>query len=128
MKKPVTESEENIEKVRNLITNHIGMSINQMTIETNLSKSSVWRILRQSLNFYPYKIHLTTELTNQHKKVRLDFDKWLLEQPEDFAEFVIWTDEKIFLLHTCPNRQNERYWSPKGEDPEVEEACRVQGG
>ena len=42
--------------------------------------------------------------------------------------FVIWTDEKIFLLHTCPNRQNERYWSPKGEDPEVEEACRVQGG
>ena len=69
-----------------------------------------------------------TELTNQHKKVRLDYNKWLLEQPENFAEFVIWTDEKIFLLHTCPNRQNERYWSPKGDDPDIEEACRVQGG
>ena len=52
-----------------------------------------------------------TELTNQHKKVRLDYNKWLLEQPENFANFVIWTDKKIFLLHTCPNKQNERYWS-----------------
>ena len=39
-KKPVTENEENIEKVRNLVTNHVGMSINQISIETNLSKSS----------------------------------------------------------------------------------------
>ena len=36
----MTENEENIEKVRNLVTNHVGMSINQISIETNLSKSS----------------------------------------------------------------------------------------
>ena len=29
------ENEENIEKVRNLVTNHVGMSINQMSFEAN---------------------------------------------------------------------------------------------
>ena len=127
-KKPVTEDEENVEKVRDLISRNVGMSLNQISIELNLSKSSVWRILRQSLNFYPYRINLTTELTDAHKRARQEYNRWLLEQPESFPEFVIWTDEKVFLLHTCPNKQNERYWAPKGEDPHIEEACRVQGG
>lgn len=127
-KKPVTENEENIEKVRRLVESNVGMSLNQMSVELNIPKSTVWKIVRNSLNFHPYKIHTTTELTEQHKRVRVDYNKWLLEQPEDFPDFVIWTDEKVFLLHTCPNRQNERYWAPKGEDPNIEEACRVQGG
>ena len=127
-KKPVTENEENIEKVRRLVASHLGMSLRQMATELDLPKSTVWTILRKSLNFYPYKVNLTTELTDEHKRIRLDYNRWLLEQPEDFANFVIWTDEKIFLLHTCPNKQNERYWFPKGEDPNISEACRVQGG
>ena len=104
------------------------MSLQKISNEVNLPKSTVWTILRKSLNFYPYRIHLTTELTDPHKRARLEFNKWLLEQPEDFPEFVIWTDEKLFLLHQVPNQQNERYWSPKGEDPGIEEACRIQGG
>ena len=45
---------------------------------------SVWRILCQSQNFYPnayksYKIHLTTELTNHHKKVRLNYNNFVLK-------------------------------------------------
>ena len=77
--KPVT-TEENIEKVRRLVEGNIGMSLRQMSVELGLAKSTVWKILRKSLNFYPYRIHLTTELTDQRKKVRLDYDKWLLEQ------------------------------------------------
>ena len=63
-KKPVTNDQENVEKVRELISRNVGMSLNQMSIELNLSKSSVWRILWKSLNFYPYRINLTTELTD----------------------------------------------------------------
>ena len=127
-KKPVIENEETVERVRQLITSNVGMSLRQMATELDLPKSTVWDILRKTLNFYPYKINLTTELTEQHKRARLEYNRWLLEQPEDFPEIVIWTDEKIFLLHSCPNKQNERYWFPKGDNPNIEEACRVQGG
>ena len=81
MEKPVKEktvtTDENIEKMRKLVEGNIGMSLNQMSVETGLPKTTVWTILRKSLNFYPYR--------------RLNYNKWLLGQPENFAEFVIWT-------------------------------------
>ena len=81
MEKPVKEktvtTDENIEKVRKLVEGNIGMSLNQMSVETGLPKTTVWTILWKSLNFYPYR--------------RLNYNKWLLGQPENFAEFVIWT-------------------------------------
>ena len=83
------------------------MSLNQISIETNLPKTSVWRILWTSLNFYPYRISLTTKLTDAHKRARMEYNRWLLQQPEVFPKFIIWSDEKLFLLHTCPNRQNK---------------------
>ena len=59
-KKPVNNDAENIEKVRELITRNAGICLNQMALELNLSKSSIWRILWQSLKFYSNRIHLTT--------------------------------------------------------------------
>ena len=50
---------ENIEKVRKLVEGNVGMFLNQMSVDV----------------FYPYRIHLTTELTDQQKKVRLDYNK-----------------------------------------------------
>ena len=126
--KTVTGNEENIEKVRSLVTRNPQMSIRQMSVQLDLPYTIVWKILRDSLNFFPYKIHLTTELTEQHKRIRLEYSTWLLTKSETFPDRVIWSDEKIFLLHTCPNRQNERVWAPRGQDPNIEEACRVQGG
>ena len=51
------------------------MSLNQMSVELNIPKSTIWVIIRKSMNLYPYKIHLTTELTEQHKRVRLDYNR-----------------------------------------------------
>ena len=44
--KPVTGNEENIEKVRNLLTQNVGMSLQKVSDEVNLPKSTVWTILR----------------------------------------------------------------------------------
>lgn len=126
--KPVTQDEENIEKVSSLVRKNPQMSIRQIAVETVLTITSVWKILCHSLNFFPYKINLTTELTDQHKRIRLEYSNWLLLKSETFPDRVIWTDEKVFLLHTCPNRQNERVWVLKGQDPKIDEACRIQGG
>ena len=59
-KKPVIENEETVERVRQLITSNVGMSLRQMATELDLPKSTVWDILRKTLNFYPYKINLTS--------------------------------------------------------------------
>ena len=80
MKEKTVTTDENIEKVRKLVEGNVGMSLNQMSVETGLPKTTVWTILWKSLNFYPYRIHLTTELTHQHKKVRLNYN----EGPCDF--------------------------------------------
>ena len=125
--KPSTENEESIE-VRSLVTRNPQMSIRQMSVELDLPYTIVWKILRETLNFFPYKINLTTELTDQHKRIRLEYSHWLLSKPATFPDQVIWSDEKLYLLHTCPNHQNERVWVHRGEDPVIEEACRVQGG
>ena len=44
--KPVTGSEENIEKVRNLVKRDVGMSLQKISDEVNHPKSTVWTILR----------------------------------------------------------------------------------
>ena len=59
-KKPVIENEETVERVRQLITSNVGMSLRQMATELDLPKLTVWDILRKTLNFYPYKINLTS--------------------------------------------------------------------
>ena len=52
-------------------------------------------------------------LIGAHKKQRMKFCRWLLEQPkpENFALNVIWTDEKYFYLHQKPHRRNDGIWA-----------------
>ena len=94
--------------------------------ELNLSWSTVWRVVRKVLHWYPYKPHPTVPLTDAHKEGRVQFCEWLLSQPVEFCDKVVWSDEKWFVLRQAPNRQNEPYWAPC--DPEVEVACKEQGG
>ena len=37
--------------------------------------------------------------------------EWLLAQDEEFVQRVIWTDEKLFVLHQKPHRKNDGKWS-----------------
>ena len=102
------------------------VSVFKIAEALNSSKTTVWRIMRKSLGWKPYKPNVTVPLTNAHMAGRRHFSKWLLEQPEDFPDRVIWTDEKLFFLHSAPNKQNERYWAP--ENPNVTIESKEQGG
>ena len=81
---------------------------------------------KKRLHWYPYKGKKTNVLTVAHKQARKAFCEWLLSLPEDFADHVIWSDEKWFHLREGPNRQNERFWAPS--DRKVLLPCREQGG
>ena len=45
-----------------------------------------------------FKIAVGQELTSDHKKQRREFCQWLLDQPEDLPQKIIFGDEKWFVL------------------------------
>ena len=121
-------TDESVERVREFVRRNPrkkALSVRQIANSLGISFGTVWRILRKKLMWYPYKPHAVIPLSDAHKTARLNFCQWLLRKPDGFEENVIWTDEKWFVLHQSPNKQNERFWAPC--DPGVEVTCRVQG-
>ena len=51
-------------------------------------------------------------LTEVHKAERVEFGNWLLSKPQKFANNVIWSNEKWFVIRQHPNKQTERDWAP----------------
>ena len=60
----------------------------------------------------PYKLHRSQELTEDHKKQRYDFCKWIIDEEID-PNKIIFTDEKWFCLSGPSNRQKIRILSIK---------------
>ena len=124
-------TDENVARVEELIRADKSLSITALAITLFLSWATVWRILRIDLKFYPYKSKCVNRLTDDHKRNRAAYCLWVEEQFQqdpNWSSRVIWTDEKLFKLKCRGNRQNERYWAPQGQHPEVLEECRVLGG
>ena len=90
--------QEIVQKVKDLLQRHQKnkktVSIRSIAQSLNLSAATVWRIARKQLHWYPYKPHTAVQLTDRHKSARVDFSRWLLEQPENFEDRIVWTDEK----------------------------------
>ena len=59
--------------------------------EKNVFKSVIDRFLCNHLNFFPYKINLTAELTERHKQIRVDYSIRILLKSITFPDRVIWT-------------------------------------
>ena len=119
-------TEDNKQLIKAMLEENPSTSIRQITKELELSVGTVWKIMRKELKLYPYKPKNVVPLTKAHKQGRLEFRHWLLEQPDEFPNQVIWSDEKLWEEKVRPNKQNERYWGLC--DPEVEDENRVQGG
>jgi len=76
--------------------------ISRRSQELGLSATSAWRILRQDLGLYSYKIRLIQEhKVNDHRQRRV-FADWALEQLEvdpNFAKKIIFTDKAHFWMN-----------------------------
>lgn len=125
--RPATSvTDENVSRVRDLISADMTLSIRMIVSLVALSFGSVWIILRKKLKLYPYRPHNVIPLTDAHKNARVEFCEWFLAQPDGFHDLVYFSDEKVFEEKTRPNRQTERYWC--NVDPEIEDENRIQGG
>ena len=65
-------------------------------------------------------------LQETDKEQRRQFCQWLLDQEEDLVLRVIWTDEKIFVLHQKTRRKNDGRWS--AENPRDIAECSDRNG
>ena len=63
----------NIERIKKRLEESPRRSTARLSAETGITKASVRRILKEDLNYFPYKIQITQELTPSNKKKRLDF-------------------------------------------------------
>lgn len=87
------------------------ISIRQLETETNISYSSIQRILKDN-KFHPFKIHLHQGLLPRDYQNRINLVAWLVvAQDRGILQRIMWSDESRFHNNCIVNRHNCHYWS-----------------
>ena len=85
--------------------------------ELDLSRSTIQRIIKKDLNYYPCKQKVRQELLEGDFDRRATFCGWLLDKNVRFINNLIVTDEAAFHMNGMVNRQNVRTYSPYKQNP-----------
>jgi hypothetical protein len=103
------------EEVKEVVRSHLeeisSTSLRKTSQDIDIKYTTLWRIARFDLHLKFYHYRSVQPLTPAHKAQRLQFCNWLLAQPADFPQTVIWTDEKTFCLKQKPHRKNDGIWA-----------------
>ena len=92
---------------------HSSLSFASRILPFSISITTIHRYLKEA-GFHPFKPSVGQILTERQMAQRVEFDSWLQIQISinpDFLQIVALSDEKWFVLHQAPNRQNYRQWS-----------------
>lgn len=82
--------------------------------QLEMTPSTVWKVLRKVLKFYPYKISRLQELKPNDTATRLTFALTFLarmEVDDTWPWKILWGDEAHFYLNGDVNTQNCRIWA-----------------
>lgn len=99
--------------VAQLFVENVHLSIRKVNQQHDISRMFVQRILKK-IKFYPYKIHLVQELSEDDFDRRMEFYDVMMRKTDDDSNFVfnvIFSDEATFELNGLVNRHNCRFWS-----------------
>ena len=108
--KKTKKNEAKMEEVERHFAEHPSLSLRQAAPNVSVSMSTLHKILKYDMKHKFYRITSVQRLQETHKEQRRQFCQWLLDQDEDLVQRVIWTDEKIFVLHQKPHRKNDGRW------------------
>ena len=92
---------------------HSSLRLASRKLPFSIHFSTIHRYLEEA-GLHPYKPSLAQILSDDQKIQRIQFDSWLLlmiKNDPNFLQIVAFSDEKWFVLHQKPNRQNYRQWS-----------------
>ncbi|GBN29079.1 hypothetical protein AVEN_201701-1 [Araneus ventricosus] len=111
---------ENVSKVSGIIQQNPRNTVRRIASETGLKRSSMQKILRNSLRMFPYKIQSHQAIPIKAVRQRFGFAKEILTMidNEGFDVGCIWfTDEAHFHFNGFVNRQNWAFWG--SENPHL---------
>ncbi|KAF2352904.1 Protein of unknown function DUF4817 [Trinorchestia longiramus] len=114
-RRKTVRTEENTEMVRTIIEENETVSCRKNN--SLLSKSSFNRIVKRDLKWYPYKMHLRHQLTDNDYVRRENFVRWFLRKPDRFIDNII-SDEAAFFMNGEVNNHNVRKYAPQNNPPE----------
>ncbi len=104
-------------------------SLTRLAQQLGVSKTTTYRILREDIGLFPYKVHVVQKLSVFNKAKRLQFAEefgvQLAEKPSMLNE--IWfSDECHVWLNGFVNKQNSRLWSDENPYAIHEAQLRLQ--
>ena len=103
-KRPIKiRTQHNIERVKQQFEENPTTSITAASRELNISRFSTYMIVKKYLKMHPFKHIRAQALSETHKAERMLFCQWYLDQPNDYGEKVIWSDEKLFVMKPSPS-------------------------
>ncbi|CAF1341121.1 unnamed protein product [Didymodactylos carnosus] len=78
-----------------------------------MSKSVVHRIMRQILGYKPYKMHLTQQIYDEDKDLRVEMAEILLPilDTQDYDGVIFFSDKAAFHVSGAVHKHNCRIWS-----------------
>lgn len=101
--------EESLKKLKKESNNDV-VSASAVSKYCEIPKSSVKKILRHTLGFYPYKIQCNQALSANDRRRRKEFAEFALSGSINL-EAVLWTDESYFSLSGSVIRHNSVIWA-----------------
>lgn len=90
-------------------------SVRKLAAAVHMPKSTVHKILRDDLQWNPYRLHLVHELKEIDFGRRKTFAAWFLDRlshDSSFLHHCLWTDEAHFTLDGSVFTRNCVIWSP----------------
>ena len=115
-----SRSEDNIAVVSDLFTRSPDKSIRQGAQESGLTYYAVQSILKEELDFRPWKPHYVQALSDEDCDRRLEYGEMMIEWKIRWPQLhlnILWSDEAIFHLGGFVNRHNCHYWAE--ENPNI---------
>ena len=122
--RPKISEKESTEKICEILAENSSTTLTRLSAQTNLSKTTCWRRLKNDLNLFAYKIQICQQLFEEDYDRRVEMAEILapiLKNPRS-QYLVYFSDEAIFHVSGRVHKQNCRIWASEkpmdvGEEP-----------
>jgi ribosomal protein S25 len=111
--RPSVVTEEVAAEIDQVVQNAAVASVRSIAQEVNVSKSVVHRTMRDVLGYKPYQMHLTQELYDEDKDLRVEMAEYLIPilEDQDNNGVLFFSDEANFHVSGVVNKHNCRIWA-----------------
>jgi hypothetical protein len=111
--RPSLLTEEKLDEIEEVLSDGSIISVRRVSQEVNLSKTVVHRGMRDVLGYKSYKMHLTQQLYDEDKDLRVVMAEILLPilHDENNDGLIFFSDEATFHVSGMVNKHNCRIWS-----------------